>query len=67
MKLEKIWKTIKWSSRVTVPIFSSCMVDAFACWERYFVENEESELGSKLNLLWQKLLTKLDRTSIAGE
>ena len=59
MKLEKIWKTTKWNSRVTVSILSSCIVDAFACWERYFVENEESELGSKLKSFVAKVIDEI--------
>ena len=59
MKLEKIWKTTKWNSRVTVSILSSCMVDAFACWERYFVENGESELGSKLKSFVAKVIDEI--------
>ena len=60
LQLEKIWKTKKWNNRVTVSILSSCMVDAFMCWERYFPTPEsDKEVGSNLKSFVAKVIDEI--------
>ena len=35
LKLEKFWTVKRWPKRMLTSMMSSCMVDAFACWEFY--------------------------------
>ena len=59
LKLEKMWKTKKWNARVTVSVLSSCLVDAFLCWERYFPSDGDHELGSNLKSFVAKVIDEI--------
>ena len=58
LRLEKVWKTLKWNNRLLVSILSSTMVDAFKAWEHHFPPatdaEEEDDLKSRLKeFVWR--------------